>query len=247
MKKVLFILLLPLLLFFACDLNSDSGSDDEDSSDTETTLTTTPDAEAADDGKATGIYKGVIADEDTSGTFMIDIDNVAQGRADGDVYNATLYLEVEGTTLTSTGTATEQADGSFLVDITITIIGIVFEFDLDISSTGTVNDVTVLADGTPIVAVADKEESDALLEAWEGTFAGDESGVWNFIIEETDIEGVYSGTPGTGSFYGSISSSSVNLVIESSYSGTGTISGYSITGAWNVYGESGTWSGTRTR
>ncbi|OQY34930.1 MAG: hypothetical protein B6241_03370 [Spirochaetaceae bacterium 4572_59] len=197
MKKLVLLLLIPLL-FFACDMSSDG--------DKETPLTATPDAQTEDDDKATGVYKGVIADSDTSGTYKIEIDSTPLGRSVGDSYKATLYMEVDGTTISKEGTATEQSDGSLKVTFSLTIVGSVFDFDLTVSSSGDISSVSVKMDGEEIGTTVKKESSTTLLEAWEGTYEGNvhnssipdgyyvkNTGTWNFLIEGNKLEGLYSG------------------------------------------------------
>jgi len=200
MKKILYILLF-LGILISCDTGSGSKDDDDDS------LVTESEADPADDGKATGVYKGVIADTDTSGTYKIVIESSASGRAAGDVYKATLYLDVEGVTIVKEGSATELADGSLDLTFSLSVIGASFVFDLNISSTGTITDLEVTMDGQVISTVAEKETSTVLLEAWEGTYTGSKSfndgtytaavtstGTWNFLLKGTQMtQGVYHG------------------------------------------------------
>ena len=171
MKKVLILFVSLMIVFTACDTGTNSSSDGE--SDPTTTLVTESEAEVADDGQATGVYKGVIADDEYSGTYKIVIDeSTASGRAAGDEYDATLYFEVEGTEIEDAGTAVEQSDGSLAVSFDLTVVGVTFGFDLTISSTGDSVDTTVTLDGDVIYSTTLKEESTTLVEAWEGTFSG---------------------------------------------------------------------------
>ena len=241
-------LLVPALFFLSCDGGSSSDDDDDDNDN----LIETPEADPEDDDQGTGIYKGIIADgeSDTSGNYKIEItDEVASGKtvSGPGTYKVILTLEIDGTTLTAEGTAVYDGT-TFTVSITIEILGHTFGFGVDISSDGVVDDssLTVTMDGEEIYAVIEKETSTGLVESWEGTFSGNAYGIWNFIIQESDMGGVFSESGGEyGEYTGSVNDNAI--IFSGDASGTGTISGYGVTGVWNFEDLSGSWEGSRTQ
>lgn len=201
-----------------------------DSIDITVALTTVSEAKPEDDNKVTGVYKGVIADDDSSGTFKIEIENSSSNpsssftRAVGDVYAATLYLEINGTLVTTAGTATELADGSYDVGFTLSVLSLNFAFDLNVTATGDVNECIVKKDNEVIMSTTVKETSDTVVQAWEGTYSGTINGTWENMVDmdgdgtpETNISGPWTTTvSGTWNFIlvGSVMESGVFAGIE---------------------------------
>lgn len=185
-----------------------------DTIDVTVALTTVSEAKPEDDNKVTGVYKGVLADDDSSGTFKIEIENNSPNptssinRAAGDVYAATLYLEINGTLVTTAGTATELADGSYDVGFNLSVLSLNFEFDLNVTATGDVNECIVKKDNEIIMSTTVKETSDTVVQAWEGTYSGTIDGTWENTVDmdddgtpETTISGPWTSTvSGTWNF-----------------------------------------------
>lgn len=245
-------------------------------------LTNVPDAKVADDNAATGVYKGVLADSDASGTYMIEITeeivsgNDRSSRAADPVYRATIYLTVNGSTVTKSGTATYRIGGGIDVVISADAAGKQFSLNMVIESAGNVIQTTVRMDGEAIEATTVKEKSTQLVEAYQGTFTGSAiglpsgywaniTGTWNFIVVGDRVEGVYKGKDSSNIPYQSVeyysdsytstilSNGSMVIYFNDSYStltASGMKTGTKVSGTWADNDDTpsvGTWKGSRTR
>lgn len=245
-------------------------------------LTNVPDAKVADDNAATGVYKGVLADSDASGTYMIEITeeivsgNDRSSRAADPVYRATIYLTVNGSTVTKSGTATYRIGGGIDVVISADAAGKQFSLNMVIESDGNVIQATVKMDGQAIEATTVKEKSTQLVEAYQGTFTGSAiglpsgywaniTGTWNFIVVGDRVEGVYKGKDSSNIPYQSVkyysdsytstilSNGSMVINFNDSYStltASGMKTGTKVSGTWADNDDTpsvGTWKGSRTR
>lgn len=245
------------------------------------TLTDVPDAKVEHDNVATGVYKGVLADSDASGTYMIEImeevaTNGRSNRAAVPVYNATIYLTVNGVTVTKTGTATYAAGGGINVVFTASAADKQFNFSMSIASNGNVTQAEVQMDGSTIESATVKETSIQLVEAYQGTFTGSAlglpseywlniNGTWNFVVIGDSIKGVYRGIDSSNipkqrvryyydSYTGTIASNGSITIsfdnVSSTLAASGAKAGAKVNGIWSDNDSTpskGTWTGSRTR
>ena len=166
MKKLL-LLLTAGLIFTACssDSNTPAGP----------TLSDTPTAKIQFNDTNFGIYKGIIVGP--SGVITLNIKN------DG-FLNATVVLDGESYLFTSEGTVTEGQD---ITDLVFTNGDM--SFAVSISPTGTV--ITETALNFPGFTGADmlmtKEYSDAQVTCYQGNYAGDAMGDFNFLAIGDDV------------------------------------------------------------
>jgi hypothetical protein len=97
--------------------------------------------------------------------------------------------------------------------------------------------------------VAVKDDSSNAI-AYNGTFSGDDSGVWNFTIDGTVIAGSFTTTSGSvGALDGTISGNAITLDNPAGGAplATGTLNGNNASGTWNDgSGHSGSWVGHRS-
>ena len=92
-----------------------------------------------------------------------------------------------------------------------------------------------------------KEKSSALIKGFEGTYAGSESGTWNFLIRGNYLLGVSmsSDSKNGGLFSGNVDGNTLNIVGAGA---VGTINGDVVSGTWQGQPADfrGTWTGKRT-
>lgn len=229
MKKVLYTLLAGLLLMgpMSCKKDDPAGP----------SLATAPEANAAEDDKSGGVYKGAIIG--SSGTIKI----VLQGG------KKEVVLKIDGVTRTLTTTALESwTSGDGIVDATFTSGD--WTVILNILPDGSDGSISFNIPGhANIVVILLKEKSDKLIMAFEGTYAGSSSGTFNFIVQDETIYGVSRDSSGdSGSFYGTLDGTTVSISIYgSNATATGTVSGNTASGTWmETVDVHGTWTGTRT-
>ena len=196
-----------------------------------------PEADAADDGKPTGIYKGVVTGDGVAGSVRVEI------KTDGSKASAKVAIQNKAYDLVgaSTGSDEYSSNWSFTYD----------NFTLDLSlnaSDGEVNSVSATYDGSSLSADVAKESSTELVQAfvggWSGSAGGEAiSGAWNFLLRKSELKGSYSGA-GEGSLTGFLAGD--KLTIESSEgTATGNLNGDTAGGAWEGDGAKGNWSGER--
>lgn len=203
-------------------------------------LPTTPTAKAAYDNNNYGIYKGVFVG--SSGTVMVNIKN-------DNALNAVLKINGVATVYTTTETVTE-GQATYL---TFTNGSNSFEFYVNGEGVGSeISNINIA--GHPNAAVNMlKEMSDALVECFEGTYSGNDTGVFNIAVinwsaTEGEIAGLAHSTPDDQTFWvwGEINSNVVTGEFEGG-NFTGNRVGNNLAGNWsNSSSESGTWTGTRT-
>ncbi|MFN3967964.1 hypothetical protein [Flavobacterium sp.] len=223
MKKLFFILL-TVVIALSCSSDDSSGP----------ALSDTPQAKAEFDNSGFGIYKGVFVG--SSGTILININN------DGEVF-AELIINGNSTTYTTTETIYEDST------INITFTNGSSSFDFYVDYTGYSPEVYNLSiSGHPNANIfIVKEFSNTLVECFQGTFNGDDSGVFNLIVYNGSIRGLAKSNDSTESIflYGSVT----NNNLAGSFEGGGFIgsrNGNNISGDWeNDFAESGGWSGRR--
>lgn len=197
-------------------------------------FSSSPEALATEDLKSGGIYKGVIVG--SSGMFVV--------RLQKGVKHITITLDGVSKELSPTG----------LVDWTtgLPIKNAVFvsgdwQAIFSVGATGLVPSLTLDIPGHANAQVVIlKETSKAIVRAYEGTYAGSESGTWNFIIQAQALVGVSRSADGltSQSIYGLADGTTLNLTAPV---GTGTLSGDNASGTWqgSSAGVSGTWTGKR--
>jgi hypothetical protein len=224
MKK-LFLALFLGVLSFSCSSDDSSG----------TSLSNTPEAKAEFDNSNFGIYKGIFVG--SSGNILININN------EGEVF-AELVIDGNSSTYTTTETVTENTS---INDLTFTNGSSTFDFY--VSSTGDFAEVyNIDISGHPNASIyVIKELSDALVECFQGTYNGDDSGVFNFIISEEEINGLAKSNESSESIelVGIVSNNTITGGFEGG-SFSGSRSGNNLSGSWeNSFSENGNWTGKR--
>lgn len=233
-KRLSLIAFLFISLFSAC-------GDDEPSAYKCSECVNTPEANAAYDNSGQGIYKGVLIG--SSGTIKFDIANNGT--------SITAVLVIDGTSVTLTGNGTLSA-GSFQGSFTGTLNGGTVIIPFTVSNAGVVTiGVPTIPGHSDVIFRIFKEKSTHLVEAFEGSYKGSDSGTFNMVILRN----------GTGGEWGVITRSTaadyvfVGQIDDNQLLGGGgdiiiggEISGDNISGVWeNAVNEAtGTWTGKRT-
>jgi hypothetical protein len=202
------------------------------------TLPTAPEAKAEHDNKSGGIYKGTFANANSSGTIKVVLQD---GKKE-------IIIAYNGVTRTLTATAlTSWTSGDAITAVAFTASDwtVLFSADADAASFGYALN---LAGATDFEGLIVKEVSTAQVRVYEGTYAGDSEGKWNFATQSNFLAGVYTGS-GSGSFEGTISGTNIAITSSgSSVTASGTFAAEASTssGTWaSGSGDTGTWSGTR--
>ncbi len=222
------------VLVFACMLVPAGCGGDDGGAYVCETCSDTPEALPADDHRPTGIYKGVVTGGDNTGTVRVDISS--------DETTGKLQLVVDGKPRTATSFSIDQQGDSTVYTFT----GDGFTVVLVVAADGTVGSVTVTVDGTTLDATLAKETSESLVQAFEGTWSGqDFSGTWNFVAAGGALSGTFDGSD-SGAFVGTASEGRIELTLpEGGPLGVGSQSGDSVQGTFEKSGVSGTWMGLR--
>ena len=76
-----------------------------------------------------------------------------------------------------------------------------------------------------------------------GTFAGDASGTWNFVISGGTLDGIYDDGSGGNALSGTVSGNNLSITFAGG-TATGTLGGASASGTWSAPPDNGTWSGS---
>lgn len=233
-KRLSLIALLFISLLSAC-------GDDEPAAYKCTDCTDQPEANAAYDNTGQGIYKGVLVG--STGTVKFDIANNGT--------SITAVLVIDGTSITLTGNGT-LSGGSFQGSFTGTLNGGTVIIPFNVSNTGvvTVGSPTIPGHSNVVFRIF-KEKSTQLVEAFEGTFTGGDSGTFNLVlirdnagegewiaIARSDSDSIFTGLVGDDGIFGG----GGEIVIA------GEISGDNIKGVWEhaTNGANGSWKGKRT-
>jgi hypothetical protein len=78
-----------------------------------------------------------------------------------------------------------------------------------------------------------------------GTFAGDASGIWNFVVNGSSLSGSAIDSQGNGdTLTGSVTGGSVSITTKNGSTATGSISGTTANGTYANGAVKGTWTGT---
>lgn len=224
MKKMILTLLLSVMVL-SCSSNDSSGS----------SLSNTPTAKEEYDASNFGIYKGVFVG--SSGTVLININN------EGSV-SATLVINGTSFSYTTTESVTLN---SVINGLTFTNGSSSFDFSVDASGNFALISNIVISGHPNANMYVVKEFSDALVKCYTGSFSGDDSGVFNLIVSDGEINGLAKSNSGNESI--NLVGVEANNIITGTFSGgtfTGNVNNNSISGTWqNISAETGNWSGTR--
>jgi hypothetical protein len=202
------------------------------------TLATSAEAKAEHDNKSGGIYKGTFANATTSGTIKVILQ---EGKKE-------IIISYNGATRTlTTADLASWTSGDAITTATFASTDWQVVFNAD-------GDAATFSFGLSLGGVIDfdglivKEISTAQVRVYEGTYAGDSSGKWNFCSQGSQLAGVYTGTS-SGSFEGTISGNNITITSSgSSVTAAGTFTNELVncSGTWaSGSGDSGTWSGAR--
>jgi hypothetical protein len=178
MKKTLLILLVisVVIIYSSCKKTT---KENESVTYTCTTCKTTPDAVAANDASAKGIYKGVFIG--STGTIKFDVNNT------GTTVTAVMVIDGVSTTLTSTVTYT--AGTAYTAPFTGTLNGSPVSINFTVGATGQSPAVTSssVPGHTSMGFMLSKETSTALVEAFEGTYTTSlpEKGTFNIVLSRS--------------------------------------------------------------
>lgn len=197
-----------------------------------------PDAKAQYDESNYGVYKGVFVG--SSGVIVINLNNEGTISAS---------LTIDGTNYNFTTTQTIQAG----VATTLDFKNGDNSFTFSVSAKGGDPVITKLVvNGHPNAAIlVIKELSTTIVRAYEGTYSGDDTGVFNAVFTEskvkaiirstaTDIGGIASGTVTNGQLSATAGTTDTGATF------TGTVSDDKCSGTWTgTFGAKGTWTGVR--
>jgi hypothetical protein len=180
MKKVTFILLIiPLVVVYSSCKKASKQDEETPVSYTCTACKTTPDALAANDASAKGIYKGVFIG--STGTIKFDVNNAGT--------TVTALMVIDGVSVTLTSTVTYTAGTAYTAPFTGTLNGSAVSINFTVGATG--QSPTVTASSVPghpgMGFVLSKETSTALVEAFEGTYTTSlpEKGTFNIVLSRS--------------------------------------------------------------
>lgn len=229
MKRAILSLLTIVVLLFSCKK--------DDPAPAAPTFATTPEAKAEHDNKSGGVYKGTFANATSSGSIKVVLQ---EGKTE-------VILIYNGTTKTLTTTdLSGWTSGDAIASATFTngTWMVMFQADADAASFGYAISIDGIVDFEGLIV---KEVSTSLVKVYEGTYAGDSSGKWNFCTQGTLLAGIYYGSS-SGTFEGTISGTSLTITEpggDVTAAGTFAGEGTTCSGTWNSSTTSGTWTGGR--
>lgn len=228
MKKSLACLLFALVAIATVSCKSDSSPAPASS------FPTAPEAQAAEDLKSGGVYKGAIVG--SSGSFAVVLQKGIT------VVNVTM----DGVSKSLATTALTGWTSGQPIKNALFVSGD-WEATFSVGANGTVPSLSLNIPGHPNAkAVLIKELSTAIVRVFEGTYTGSESGTWNFVVQGPVLSGVSRSADGltTLEFFGLVDGTSITL---DTITGSGTISGDNVSGTWQgtTGGSAGTWTGKR--
>lgn len=239
MKKAAFILFMALS-FCACKKDKTTT--------TPTTPTTpayvcagcasTPEAKEQYNQSSGGVYKGVIVG--SSGTIALYLFNT------GTEVKALVAFDGKNAVLSTTALSSwtpGQAISNAL--FTGTVNGQQVQALFSVDANGQNPQVQVQIPGHNVVVAVYKETSTTLIKNYEGTYSGDDSGIFNMALSGNDYSIVSDG--GGAPFQATL----VNGAVDLTHDGVtikGTFNKDEITGTWNdtKNNKKGTWTGKRT-
>lgn len=228
LRKLIFsTLLLSTLVFHGCS-KKDNG--------TNPPLPETPIAKAQYDTSNFGIYKGVFVG--SSGTIIIDISN-------SDAITAT--LEIDNVTYNFTTNQTIQINQP----TTLTFSSGENSFTFTVAANGanpTITNLVMNGHDDPALLVV-KETSTAIVKCYEGTFTGEDNGIFNAVTYDDKIKALIKSSKYHSNFIATGTVSNHQITATGTVTGgatfTGTIDGNTASGTWiNESADlNGTWSG----
>jgi hypothetical protein len=228
MKRLLLPITIVTLFFIAsCSKNNDDN-----------TQTEKPTAKAAYNNSNYGYYKGVFVG--STGIIAVNIYNDNTLSA---------YFKVDGADYNFTTTQTvQEGDGT-----TLNFISGSNSFTFRVDGNGARPAITnLIMNGHPNAAtLLAKETSTVLVKCYEGTYTGDEDGIFNALIYNNQIKAFAKSL----TFYdtyevdGTVSNNQIDAsgTVNTSSVFKGTISGNNLSGTWeDIPYSKGNWSATRT-
>ncbi len=219
-----------VLVLFLCLLSCS-----KDSTSPSAALVAAPEADATEDSSSGGVYKGAFVG--SSGVVKITLQ---KGKAE-------VVITMDGVTKTLTTTALANwKTGQAVANVDFTNGD--WKATFNVSASGSSPTIIIVIPGHTITPALLKEKSTALIRAYEGSYAGTDSGTWNFILREGQLLGVSrSSTGSNGSlFEGTVSGSTISI---SGVGAQGVINGDNVSGTWvspQSPDQKGTWTGKRT-
>lgn len=265
-SRIVAIVLALGLLSASCDTTTNPPSDTAQG----TAFPAAPAPDPAYDAAASGIYKGVLAESDTTGSFWIQVDSDLASRALDDALEAELNVRLNSSSIIrAIAAAKESASGQYSFVFTGTTDGSSWSLTVIISTSGAIADAELLIDTKEVKIAVRKETSTSPIESWEGTVRGSASGTdsgvswsstttgtWNFIRQGDSLKGAYGSktvavydggsrtTYDSGRFDAVVSGASVSM-----FSGTNMPDNMpdNCSGTFSGTSVSGTWSWNDTR
>lgn len=238
MKNSLLLLLSVFTIMSACK------KDDETTPPTPepykcTTCITTPEAKAEHNTSSAGVYKGVIVG--STGTIALYLYNT------GTEVSALVAFDGKNATLTTTslsGWAPGQPITNAL--FTGTIDGQTVQALFSVEANGQNPSVQLTIPGHTVTVAVYKETSTMLIKNYEGTYAGDDNGIFNMSMsgEEYSIVTQGGNAPMEGVLInGKVDFNQNGIEVKGEFQGTDYISG-----TWKNTTDNtqGTWTGNRT-
>lgn len=214
---------------------------------------TKPEAVAADDGRPTGVYKGVIYGGTWSGTVKATIaTNQSVGTCDIKTAGKTYSSGNFTSSLTSALTSADDQTGN----TSHTFSGTDFTFVLVLDGSGNVVSSEVTLSGDAVGVSMAKESSTLLVECFEGTWLNltdQDTGIWNLVLYGTQLLGGATAPPSQGG-WGIVTGTldGLEIIVDnppgSGRSASGKLSedGSTMSGTWAWPDAHGTWNGHRT-
>ncbi len=232
MKQIIYCLSAVLLIAVG------SCSKDESAATPVVVLVSTPEADAAEDLKSGGVYKGALIG--SSGIIKITLQKGIRE----------IEVTLDGVKKTLTTTSLGSWTSGQEIDSAVFTSGD-WNVAFSIDALGQAGSIAFSIPGHPnIIPVITKERSTSLVKAYEGTYAGTSSGTFNFIELNNVIFGITrSATDANASsdFSGVRSGNNMTITVGGSIDAVGTFDGNNVTGTWvESTTAQGTWKGKRT-
>jgi hypothetical protein len=232
MKKQILYSILAISLFAACSKSDDSSPYKC------ANCTATPEAKPAYDNSAAGVYKGVLVG--STGTIALYLFN------DSNVVKALVAFDGQNAVLTNT-TLTAWTPGMAITAAVFTgvINGQQITATFSVGANGTNPVVTVNIPGHTVTVGIYKETSTAVVKNFEGTYSGDDQGVFNMTLHGNDFSIV---TDGGDIIVGTLINNKIDLTngdvtIKGEFQGTDELTGTWVDADNNTHG---TFAGKRT-
>lgn len=244
MKRSTSIILLSAAVFLTILAScSKTSSDKKKTTYTCTACKASPEAVAANDASAKGIYIGVLIG--STGTIKFDINNAGT--------TITAVMVIDGVTVNLTSTVTYTAGNAYVAPFTGILAGQPVTINFSVGATGsspTITSSNIPGHPNASILIA-KETSKSLIQAFEGTYTTTkpETGTFNIILSQTlkAWGAVARKTGSTEVSHGNGTISGADLVDSGNGKTVGTISGDQIDGKFNdSNGVSVTLTGKRT-